>query len=84
MDLGKENIKKIKELILFTILVLVALWNYKLLFTAVKFLGKVILPFAIGGAIAFILNVPMNFEICELVGECCCVGSKFPVMCNNK
>ena len=69
MDLNKENIKKIKELILFTILVLVALWNYKLLFSGVKFLGKVILPFAIGGAIAFILNVPMNFIERKLFAE---------------
>lgn len=61
MDLNKENIKKIRGLIVFTILILVALWNYKMLFAAVGFLGNVILPFAIGGGIAFILNVPMNF-----------------------
>lgn len=61
MDLNKENIKKIRGLIVFTILILVALWNYKMLFAAVGFLGNVILPFAIGGMIAFILNVPMNF-----------------------
>lgn len=61
MDLNKENIKKIRGLIVFTILILVALWNYKMLFAAVGFLGNVILPFAIGGVIAFILNVPMNF-----------------------
>ena len=61
MDLNRENLKKIRGLILFTILVLVGLWNYKLLFSGVKFLGKVILPFAVGGAIAFIINVPMNF-----------------------
>lgn len=61
MDLNKDNIKKIRGLIVFTILVLVALWNYKMLFTAVKFIGHVILPFALGGAIAFVLNVPMRF-----------------------
>ena len=61
MDLNKENIKKIKGLILFTILILVALWNYKMLFSGIKFLGHVILPFALGGAIAFVLNVPMRF-----------------------
>lgn len=61
MDLNKETIKKIRGLILFTIFILVALWNYKLLFSGIRFLGHVILPFALGGAIAFVLNVPMCF-----------------------
>ena len=61
MDLNKETMKKIRGLILFTIFVLVALWNYKMLLSAAKFLGGVILPFAVGGAIAFIINVPMSF-----------------------
>ncbi len=61
MDLNKDNIKKIRGLIVFTILVLVALWNYEMLLKAVKFLWGVITPFVIGGAIAFVLNVPMNF-----------------------
>ena len=61
MDLNKENIKKIRGLVVFTILVLVALWNYEKLFVGIKFIGHVIFPFALGGAIAFILNVPMSF-----------------------
>lgn len=61
MDLNKDNLKKIRGLIVFTILVLVALWNYEMLLVGVKFLWSVIFPFALGGAIAFILNVPMNF-----------------------
>ena len=61
MNLNKENMKKIRGLILFTISVLVALWNYKLLFSGVKFLGHVIFPFVLGGGIAFVLNVPMCF-----------------------
>lgn len=61
MDLNKDNIKKIRGLIVFTILVLVALWNYEVLLVGIKFLGNVIFPFALGGAIAFVLNVPMNF-----------------------
>ena len=32
MDLNKENMKKMRELIVFTIILLIALWNYKLLF----------------------------------------------------
>lgn len=61
MDLNKENMKKIRGLILFTIFVLVALQNYRLLFKGIQFLGNVIFPFVLGGAIAFILNVPMHF-----------------------
>lgn len=61
MDFNKETIKKIKEIIFFTALIFVALWNYKMLFKGIKFLGNVIFPFALGGAIAFVLNVPMNF-----------------------
>ena len=61
MDLNKENMKKIKSLILFTVLLFVALWNYKVIYRGIQFLGHVILPFALGGAIAFVLNVPMRF-----------------------
>lgn len=61
MNLDKDNIKRIRGLIFFTALIFVALWNYKMIFQAVKFIGGVLLPFAIGGAIAFILNVPMRF-----------------------
>lgn len=61
MDLNRETIKKIRGLILFTAIVLVAAWNYKAVFQGIKFLGKVILPFAVGGGIAFVINVPMHF-----------------------
>lgn len=61
MNLDKENVKKIRGLIFFTALIFVALWNYKVVFQAVKFTGNVLLPFAVGGAIAFVLNVPMRF-----------------------
>ena len=61
MDLNKETIKKIRGLVLFTAVVLVAAWNYESVFQGIKFLGKVILPFALGGGIAFVLNVPMRY-----------------------
>lgn len=60
MDLNKENLKKIRGLILFTIFVLVALWNYKLVIDGVVFIWGVIFPFVLGGAIAFIVNIPMH------------------------
>lgn len=61
MNLSKENIKKIRSLIVFTIVVLIALWNYMLVFRALRFLLDIIFPFLLGGAVAFILNVPMHF-----------------------
>ena len=61
MKLNKENLKKIRGLILFTILTLVVLWNYKLVINGIKFVWKVISPFVLGGAIAFSVNIPMSF-----------------------
>ena len=61
MNLDNDNIKKIRGLILFTAVVLVAAWNYKAVFSGIRFLGNVLMPFVLGCAIAFILNVPMHF-----------------------
>ena len=61
MNLDKDNLKKIRGLILFTIFVLVALWNYELVFDGVQFVWGVIFPFVLGGVIAFIVNIPMRF-----------------------
>ena len=61
MELNKENIRKIKELILFTAIVIVCLWKYEVVFEVLEFVINILLPFIIGGAIAFVLNVPMNF-----------------------
>ena len=61
MELDKNTIKKIRGLILFTIFVLVALWNYELVFDGIKFAWGVIFPFVLGGVIAFVVNIPMRF-----------------------
>ena len=61
MKLDKENMRKMRELILFTIIILIALWNYKMTFDAIVFILGIVLPFLVGGAIAFVLNVPMSF-----------------------
>lgn len=61
MELNSENMKKIRQLILFTALLIVCLWKYTLVFQAVSFVIKVLFPFILGGAIAFVLNVPMGF-----------------------
>jgi len=69
MKLDKDNIKKIRGLILFTIFVLVVLWNYELVFAGLGFLGSVILPFAVGGALAFLVNIPMSFFERKIFGK---------------
>ena len=69
MNLNKENLKKIRGLILFTILALVVLWNFELVFEGIKFLWRVILPFVVGGVIAFIVNIPMTFFERKIFGK---------------
>ena len=69
MNLNKENMKKIRGLILFTIFVLVALWNFELVFDGIQFLWSVILPFVVGGVIAFIANIPMTFLEEKIFGK---------------
>lgn len=61
MNLDNESIKKLRELILFTIVILIALWNYAILFEWIRIAFGIIFPFLLGGAIAFVLNVPMSF-----------------------
>ena len=61
MDLNKENMKKMRELIVFTAIILIGLWNYRILVDWAKFAFGIIFPFLLGGGIAFVLNVPMSF-----------------------
>lgn len=60
MNLNRENMKKLMLLIAFTILLLVGVQRLDAVFGAIKFLWGIAFPFALGGAIAFILNVPMT------------------------
>ena len=61
MELSKENLKKIRGIILFTALIIACFWKYDVVLAVLKFIFSVLFPFILGGAIAFILNVPMNF-----------------------
>ena len=61
MNFSKENIKQIRSLIVFTLLLLIGLWKYEVILDILGFVWGIISPFILGGAIAFILNVPMNF-----------------------
>ena len=61
MDLSKMSIKKIRELIVFTALLVVALWKFDMVLGVLKTIWRIIFPFILGGAIAFLTNVPMSF-----------------------
>lgn len=60
MELNHDTIKKLRGLILFTIVAVVAGVNYRQLFGLAMSLIHMAAPFILGGAIAFILNVPMR------------------------
>lgn len=61
MELNKDNIKKIRGLIVFTILFLVGIWKISIILEVFSFVLSIFYPFIIGGMIAFIINVPMKF-----------------------
>ena len=61
MDLSKMSIKKIRELIVFTALLVVALWKFDVVLGVLKTIWRIIFPFILGGAIVFVINVPMSF-----------------------
>lgn len=60
MELSKDNMKKIMLLIVFTILILVGVTNVDKVWGVIKILLNIIFPFILGGAIAFIINMPMR------------------------
>lgn len=61
--------RKIKELIVFTLVILIGLWKYNLIVDFLGFILNIIFPFLLGGAIAFILNVPMSFLEDKIFGN---------------
>lgn len=61
MNLDKENMKKIRWLITFAVLLYLGVQNYKIVFDMFKLAWGFCFPFILGGAIAFMLNVPMRF-----------------------
>lgn len=60
MEFNDSTIKKIRGLIIFAVIVVVAGWNYSRLLALVMKLIGFISPFLLGGVMAFILNVPMR------------------------
>lgn len=60
MELNDSNIKKIRWLIVFTVIAVVVGVNYRNVFAVFMKLFGFISPFLLGGVMAFILNVPMR------------------------
>ena len=69
MDLNKLSMKKIRELIIFTVLLVVALWKFEVVIDVLKTIWGIIFPFVLGGAIAFVINVPMSFLEKKIFGK---------------
>ena len=58
MELNKENMKKIRWLIAFSVLLYLGVQNLDVVLKYVKIVWGLLLPFVLGGAMAFVLNVP--------------------------
>ncbi len=69
MQLDKENIRKLQGLIAFTLVILVGLLRFGVVLRAAGFLLHILFPFLLGGAIAFVLSVPMNRIQKQLFGK---------------
>lgn len=60
MDLNKDTVNKIRNLILFTVFIVIVGINYQKLLGLLGDMMGIITPFLIGAVIAFVLNVPMR------------------------
>lgn len=60
MDLNRKNVKSIRGLIIFTAFICLAVWRIDVVMQGVFFVTGIIKPFLYGGAIAFVLNIPMK------------------------
>lgn len=60
MNLDKNNMKKIMLLITFTLVLAMALFNIKIVLGYASMFLSVLTPFIIGGAMAFVVNLPMK------------------------
>ena len=61
MDISKKSVKRIRELIVFTAFLVVVLWKFDVVLDVLKAIWGILFPFVLGGAIAFVTNVPMSF-----------------------
>ena len=69
MDISKISVKKIRELIVFTAFLVVALWKFDVVLDVLKAIWGIAFPFVLGGALAFMINVPMSFLEKKIFGR---------------
>ena len=69
MELDRTTMKKLMLLIAFAVLLLVGAQRYEIVLQILRFLLNIIAPFLAGGAVAFVLNVPMRFLERKLFGK---------------
>lgn len=60
MEITKQTKKHIMQILAFAILLYCGIEHFDVVILAVRFVIGIIMPFLIGGAIAFVLNVPMQ------------------------
>lgn len=60
MDLNRKNVKRIRGLILFAAAVCLAVWKIDIVIQGLFFVIGIVKPFLYGGAVAFVLNIPMR------------------------
>lgn len=61
MDFNQDTVKKLRGLIVFTVIVAVLGVNYRSVLGVIGTVFGMLIPFLVGAAIAFILNVPMRW-----------------------
>ena len=60
MEISKETKKHLMQIIAFAILLYCGIEHFSVVVAAFRFVLGILMPFLIGGAIAFVLNVPMK------------------------
>ncbi len=60
MELNNRNYKRLKALIVFTVIMTVVGFNYLAVWNVIGNMFGIMLPFLLGTAIAFVINVPMK------------------------
>ena len=61
MEFQKEKLKQICLLMFFAAILVLAVIYSKVIFQGISLAFRIASPFLVGGVIAFILNLPMNF-----------------------
>lgn len=69
MNLDKENVRKIRGIILFTGGVVLALIKFDLLWETLVLIWEILQPFVVGGMMAFVANLPMTFFEKKVLGK---------------